>query len=249
MTPLPSDIKTAPRRPAGYGGPPSLAPKKESILNSIIGPPKDQVTLSSESGMGEVNEIITRNRLLRSLRLRAEGKKVEPMVFGDRPTERAEMRYKNRGAAHLYKGESLGPILKLAADPGPSNFDPLEFAAKNVDSIAGFGDSMGFGLPRGVRHLMGTGGFVNTKSRSYNNGENAALFVGLGRAAYTGVVKGIPHLARRVFPKDITKAAKFASGTRNATKVAFRGYVFQLSRSLIPAEADHQFQPKPIMNS
>lgn len=105
MTPFTSDIKTTSHRPPGYGGPPSLAPRRESILNSIIGPPKDRVTLSSESGLGEVDEIILRNRMLRNLRLRAEGKKVEPMVFGEQPVKKKNpIRFPNTGPHGLHQG-------------------------------------------------------------------------------------------------------------------------------------------------
>ena len=83
MTPLLKRTKNTLHRPIGYGGPPSLAPQKESILKSLIGRPRDGVTLSSENGLSEIDEVIAKNRKLRNMRLRANGQKVQPMVFGE----------------------------------------------------------------------------------------------------------------------------------------------------------------------
>ena len=93
MTPLLKRTKNTSHGPIGYGGPPSLAPQKESILKSLLGRPRDGVTLSSENGLSEIDEVIAKNRKLRNMRLRASGQNVQPMVFGEQkkknPVQRA----------------------------------------------------------------------------------------------------------------------------------------------------------------
>ena len=96
------------------------------------------------------------------------------------------------------------------------------------DSVANFGtgiaDALSFGLGRRAREAMGFAWKADPCADAYVWRERATFLGGVGRSAYAGIAKGLPHLVR-AGGDDLVYALRVSAG-RNLLKRMFRGPLF-----------------------
>lgn len=118
----------------------------------------------------------------------------------------------------------------------PDEYSRPQDYTVELNFVAGYGDSMSFGASELCREWMGTDHLIDTESDAHFKGEIASLIGGFLRLAYAGVIKGIPSLAKHLFPKDANKAARFAVNARTTCKIGFRGFLFPVGGRLYSYE-------------